>query len=173
MFFQSVYLLSWLFFSCPAKIRVIALFSGTPVASRSVTDTSSSTCLDHPASHCSCKEKHCNTTTTGNSSEARSTKSHYSISEFEIATTLCHWNTSSVQCNGIWFCSPVCATPVYTRELGYCRGFLLKWPLLLSNTPRGFSNDYPKISHVVGLLNDQALRRAESYLISRSNESST
>lgn len=108
-------LLSWLFFSCPAKIRVIALFSGTPVASRSVTDTSSYTCLGHPASHCSCKEKHCNTTTTGNSSEARSTESHYSINEFEIATTLGLWNTSSAQCNGIWFCSlaaSLCVQPL-------------------------------------------------------------
>lgn len=108
-------LLSWLFFSCPAKIRVIALFSGTPVASRSVTDTSSYTCMGHPANHCSCKEKHCNTTTTGNSSEARSTESHYSINEFEIATTLGLWNTSSAQCNGIWFCSlaaSLCVQPL-------------------------------------------------------------
>lgn len=48
-------------------------------------------------------------------SEARSTESHYSINEFEIATTLCLWNTSSAQCNGIWFCSlaaSLCVQPL-------------------------------------------------------------
>jgi len=56
-------------------------------------------------------------------------------------------------------------TPDYfSGELEKCKGFLLQCTLVFNRSPRSFPDDVSKISYIVGLLRDRALKWAESVI---------
>ena len=52
----------------------------------------------------------------------------------------------------------------FTGDLSKSRGFLLQCSLVFSRSPRSFPDDAHKISYLIGLFRDRALRWAESFI---------
>lgn len=52
----------------------------------------------------------------------------------------------------------------FSGELGKCRGFVLQCSLVFRRSPQSFPDDASKISYIIGLLRDKALRWAEAII---------
>uniref|UniRef100_A0A3Q2P8C5 DUF4939 domain-containing protein n=1 Tax=Fundulus heteroclitus TaxID=8078 RepID=A0A3Q2P8C5_FUNHE len=74
----------------------------------------------------------------------------------------CHFQEAPSSVPGVGVSIPV--PEPFSGDLSKSRGFLLQCSLVFSRTPQSFPDDAHKISDIVGLLRDRALKWADSFI---------